>query len=50
MKQTVGICYKNMANNLSGKKKLLGELVMPLLISMIYIFVQGTDLSIKFRN
>jgi hypothetical protein len=39
--QTVGIFLKNMHIHLSNKKKLIGELILPIVISAIYILTQS---------
>lgn len=35
-RQVYGVFYKNFTNHMSNKKKLLGEMVLPIIISAIY--------------
>lgn len=42
VEQSTGILYKNFRNHMSNKKKLLGELIMPLIISAIYAVAERT--------
>jgi hypothetical protein len=35
-RQVYGVFYKNFQNHMSNKKKLLGEMILPIIISMIY--------------
>jgi hypothetical protein len=43
--QATGIFLKNLYNHLSNKKKLLGEFILPIMISAIYILTQSNILS-----
>jgi hypothetical protein len=36
LNQVKGILYKNYCNHMSSKKKLLGNLIMPIIVSVIY--------------
>lgn len=35
-RQVYGVFYKNFCNHMSNKKKLLGEMILPIIISVIY--------------
>lgn len=35
-RQVYGVFYKNFSNHISNKKKLLGEMILPIIISLIY--------------
>jgi hypothetical protein len=43
--QGVAIARKNLQNHLSNKKRLVGELVMPAIVSAVYVGVQETKLD-----
>lgn len=42
-RQAGGIFLKNLHNHLSNKKKLAGELLMPILVSLVYYASQSTN-------
>lgn len=41
--QAVAIFVKNLQNHLSNKKKLAGELLMPILVSLVYYASQSMN-------